>query len=288
MQGQELDAALEIVQKGTAEERLALLKEEEFIDACWMEYLVLYKFCNALSKDAAYGVPKYPHKSRSHMEAYLTAVLAVHHKGGQGAASSGGVPAVQAVVNQGPPALIPAVQAVVNQGPPALNGVVIPDVAALFGGGPATSGSKEQAEGNVDAPQIGGAGERALRVSKRIGGKVLENILLSGSKSVETEMKLMSWREERSKWEAIALGRVIDLLIDQLNSKGFLELKASETLMRRLAALMMANASTDKNPWVIARHLEETYAGVVPVDVMAEATKAANTERKAKGLSSKS
>ena len=141
--------------------------------------------------------------------------------------------------------------------------------------------SSKASSGNAMSPQCVGTGGKkvlCLRVQERKAGEILGQLLNGFNQSVEMQMKLFGFTDKHSECEAVSLGRSVDLLVDHMGVEEFLECKASETMLRRLVALMIAKEN--KNRWEVAREVEETRAQMVPLTMVSAATKAANVTRK--------
>ena len=93
-----------------------------------------------------------------------------------------------------------------------------------------------------------------LRVTERIGEEILLNFFSIAS-TVSTYVDSARYSVPRNRREERFLGRAIDFLIADLGIKKMLRLRASEVLLRRLAAIHEAEATGD---WAIASELEET------------------------------
>ena len=93
-----------------------------------------------------------------------------------------------------------------------------------------------------------------LRVSERITEEILLNIF-SVANTVSTYVDSARYSVHRNRREARFLGRAIDFLIADLGIKQMTRLRASEVLLRRLAAIHEAEATGD---WAVACELEET------------------------------
>ena len=96
-----------------------------------------------------------------------------------------------------------------------------------------------------------------LMVEERITEETLLNIFSTAS-TVSGYIEAARYSNARNRKEARAIARTLDFLLADLGLKEVLRIRASEVLIRRLAAINEAERTGD---WNVASEVEETTLG---------------------------
>jgi hypothetical protein len=124
------------------------------------------------------------------------------------------------------------------------------------------------------------AGVLTLRVRQRWAQEIYANFNRGGEGSLEGSLRRRTFKDEKLQREAMTWGRVADLLVDEMGEEPFLRLRATEVLMRRVAALVTADTAGN---WDTAQMMEETSASGVPSVLLERAIRLARGRRLMQG-----